>query len=207
MSAQENKKRILVMVQLALFTAIEVIFCFTPLGSLPISPGIVATLAHIPALVAALTLGKWAGLYMGGVMGICAQIYWNTIGIAAPTAFVFTPFAEGGNIMSLVICIVPRVIFPFLAALIYDGLKGKIKAVPAAAVASVLGSAIHSALVLGLIYISFYGNAVVGSDFVAFIIAWAGVNAIIEIAIAGVVCSALVVPLNKVNHTLSKSAG
>lgn len=191
------------MVQLALFAAIEVIFCFTPLGSLPISPGIVATLAHIPALVAALSLGKWAGLFMGGVMGICAQIYWNTIGVAAPTAFIFTPFVEGGTIMSLVICIVPRVIFPFLAALIYGALKNKMKSVPAAAIASVLGSIIHSALVLGLIYISFYGSAAVGSDFIAFIIAWAGVNAILEIVIAGIVCSALVVPLDKANKMIS----
>lgn len=194
------------MVQLALFTAIEVIFCFTPLGSLPISPGIVATLAHIPALVAALSLGKWAGLFMGGVMGICAQIYWNTIGIAAPTAFVFTPFVEGGTFMSLVICIVPRVIFPFLAALIYNALKSKVKAVPAAAIASISGSIIHSVMVLGLIYISFYNKAYIGNDFIAFIIGWAGVNALVEFAVAGVVCSALVVPLNKVNKPVSGPA-
>lgn len=206
MTAKENKKRTLIMVQLALFTAIEVIFCFTPLGSLPISPGIVATLAHIPALVAALSLGKWAGLFMGGVMGICAQIYWNTIGIAAPTAFVFTPFVEGGTFMSLVICIVPRVIFPFLAALIYNALKSKVKAVPAAAIASISGSIIHSVMVLGLIYISFYNKAYIGNDFIAFIIGWAGVNALVEFAVAGVVCSALVVPLNKVNKPVSGPA-
>lgn len=198
-----NKKKILLLVQLALFTAIEVIFAFTPLGSLPITPGIVATLAHIPALVAALSLGKWAGLYMGGVMGVCAFIYWNTIGIAAPAAFAFTPFAPNGNFMSAVICIVPRVIFPFLAALIYDALKGKIKSVPAAAIASIAGTVIHSCLVLGLIYISF--NATVGGDFVAFIVAWAGLNAVMEIIVAGVICSALVVPLNKING-LVKSA-
>lgn len=196
-----NKKRVLLLVQLALFTAIEVVFCFTPLGSLPITPAIVATLAHIPALVAAFALGKWAALYMGGVMGICSFIWWNTIGIAYPTAFVFTPFAANGTFMSVVICIVPRVVFPFLAALIYEALKGRLKTVPAAAIASVAGTLIHSILVLGMIYISFYDSSAVGNDFIAFIIAWAGLNAVAEIIAAGVICSALVVPLDKVNKS------
>lgn len=204
-SNANNKKRILLLVQLSLFTAIEVIFCFTPLGSLPITPGIVATLARIPALAAALSLGNGAALYMGGVMAACSFIYWNTIGIAAPTAFAFTPFAPNGTFMSAVICIVPRVIFPFLAALIYNALKGKVKSVPAAAIASVAGSFIHSCLVLGLIFVSFYNNSLVGNDFIAFILAWAGINAVLEIILAGIVCSALVVPLNKVNK-LSNSA-
>lgn len=194
-----SKKKVLIMSQLALFTALEVIFAFTPLGSLPITPGIVATLAHIPVLVAALALGKWAGLYMGGVMGVCALIYWSTIGIANPAAFAFTPFAPNGNFMSAVICIVPRVVFPFLTALIYDALRKRMKAVPAAAIASVAGTVIHSVLVLGLIYAVFHSNPIISDDFVEFIIAWAGLNAVMEIIVAGVICSAIVVPLGKVN--------
>lgn len=195
----KNKKMVLTMAQLAVFTAIEIIFAFTPLGSLPIGPGIVATLAHIPVLVVAVSLGKWAALYMGGVMAVCAEIWWNTVGIAYPTAFVFTPFAPNGTFMSAVICIVPRVIFPFLAALIFSVLKKKMKIVPAAAITGVAGSLIHSCLVLGLIYVSFYGNSVLGENFIAFIIAWAGLNAVMEIIVAGIVCAALAVPLNKVN--------
>ena len=201
MSNTQNRKRILLLVQLAIFTAIEIIFAFTVLGSLPIVPGaIVATLAHIPPLIVAFSLGKWAALYMGGVMATCAFVYWNTIGIAFPTAFVFTPLAANGTFMSAVICIVPRVIFPFLAALIYDALKTRIKPVPAAAVAAIAGTIIHSCLVLGLIYVSFYGSSAVGDDFIAFILAWAGLNAVAEILVAAVICSALVVPLNKVNR-------
>ncbi len=200
-----NKKRILLLAQLAIFTAIEVVFCFTPLGSLPITPGIVATLAHIPALVVAFSLGKFAALYMGGVMGVCSFIWWNTIGIAYPTAFVFTPLAPNGTFMSAVICLVPRILFPFIAAIIYNALKSKVKTVPAAAIAAVLGTLIHSCMVLGLIFICFFGSSAVGNDFVAFVIAWAGLNAVAEIIAAGIICAALVLPLNKVNKLASVS--
>ena len=67
---EENMKKTNFWVQIALFTSIELIFCFTVLGSIPISPGIVATLAHIPAIIVALTLGKKPAAFRGTVMGI-----------------------------------------------------------------------------------------------------------------------------------------
>ena len=187
---------------LAVFTAIEIIFCFTPLGSLPLGPGIVATLAHIPAIIIAVVLGKKPALYMGVIMGICAFVWWSTIGIAYPAAFAFTPFAPYGNIFSLIICIVPRVIFPVIAAWIFEKLRDKIKTVPAAALAAVISSLVHSILVLSLIYICFVGNSKVsemlGDDYIKFLIAWGGVNATAEIIVAGVVSAATALPLIKI---------
>lgn len=201
-----NKKNILILTQLAIFTAIEVIFCFTPLGSIPITGGgIVATLAHIPALVVAVTLGKLPALYMGAAMGVCSLIWWSTIGVVQPSAFAFTPFAINGNIWSLIICIVPRILLPFIAAVIFDFLKSKIKTIPAAAVAGAVASFLHSAMVLGLIFICFYNNTAVGNDFVTFIVVWGGVNAILEIAMGAIFAAALVIPLNKVKRTISNS--
>ena len=43
---QTEKKSIFNILILAIFASIEIIFCFTPLGSIPIGPGIVATLAY-----------------------------------------------------------------------------------------------------------------------------------------------------------------
>lgn len=204
MSNVKNRK-ILLITQLGIFTAIEVIFCFTPLGSLPITPAIVATLAHIPALIVAITLGKVAALYMGGVMGICSLIVWTFMPPNPLIAFVFTPFAPNGNIMSLIICIVPRVVFPLLAAIIYEKLKSRVKAVPAAIIAGAVSTLAHTVMVLGLIFVSFYGSAAVGSDFVVFIMAWAGINALVEIAIGAIICGALILPLNRVNRNISKA--
>lgn len=62
-------------VTLSLLTAIEIIFAFTVLGSIPLGPGIVATLAHIPPIIAATLLGKKQGFYMGCVFGFLSLIY------------------------------------------------------------------------------------------------------------------------------------
>ena len=187
---------------MALFTAIEVIFCFTPLGSLPLGPGIVATLAHIPPLCLALMGSKKISLYMGGVMGVCSLIWWSTIGIAQPSAFAFTPLSQFGNMWSLFICLVPRIIFPVAATIIFSFLSTKIKAVPAAAVSAVLATLLHSAMVLSLIYICFVGNsdvsAMMGDNYISFIIAWGGLNAVMEIVVAGAGTAARALPLRKI---------
>lgn len=223
-----NKQKILLMVQLAVFTAIEAVFCFTPLGSLPLGPGIVATLAHIPAIIVALTLGKKPALYMGFIMGLFSLIVWTFMPSNPLFAFCFTPFTQFGNVWSIIICIVPRTLMPFLTAIVFELIKDKIKLVPAAAVAAVVGSLLHSVMVLGLIYICFSGNKEI-SDFIAqtmtnagtpefteayqagistnvgvFLTAWGGVNAVFEAIIAGVVSAGAVVPLTKLQKTTNR---
>lgn len=217
---QKSKRDIRSMVILALFTAIELLFCFTPLGSLPLGPGIVATLAHIPALIIALTMEKRHALYMGLLMGICSLIVWTFMPPNPLYAFAFSPFAPYGNFMSLIIAIVPRAVFPVFACALNDILKKKIKIVASAAISSIAASILHSVLVLGGIYIAFTGNpeitqyisdkvdpdAVqatltgVSTNIAVFLTAWGGVNAIFEAVIAGLVSAAVIIPLNKIRN-------
>lgn len=193
------KRKTLFWVQLSLFTAIELLFCFTVLGSIPISPGIVATLAHIPALIVALTLGKRAGAFIGAVMGASALIIWTFMPPNPLVAFAFSPFVPNGNIWSLIICVVPRVVFPVFAAWIYDMLKARKGLVLSATVSASLGTFVHSLLVLSGIFIAFYGHEVVGGDYTVFLVAWGGLNAVIEIVIAALIAGAVIVPLTKLN--------
>lgn len=187
---------------LAVFTAIEIIFCFTPLGSITLGPGIVATLAHIPALIIAVLLDRKSSAFMGFVMGLCSLIWWSTIGIGFPAAFAFTPFAPFGNIMSLIIVLIPRILFPLVANWLFNTFKSKIKVAPAAAFASVVAAFVHSALVLSLIFVSFVGNSSlseqVGDSYIKFIIGWGGINAVMEIIVAGIVCGAVSYPLIRI---------
>lgn len=209
------------MVLLALFTAIELIFCFTPLGSLPLGPGIVATLAHIPAIIVAVTMNKKQALYMGLLMGVCSLVIWTFIPPNPVFAFAFSPFAPHGNIFSLLIAILPRAIFPVFACFLYNLLKDRLARVPAAVIASVLASLLHSVLVLGGIYIVFSGDTEISSyirentdkefveatlqgisaNIITFLVAWGGVNAVIEAVIAGVVSGGLIIPLSKINKS------
>lgn len=187
------------MVQLAIFTAIEAVFCFTILGSIPVTVGICMTLSHIPPLVAAITIGKRAGMFIGGVFGVCSLLVWTFMTPNPAVAFAFTPFAPNGNIMSLIIVLVPRILFPLIAGLIYDVFKKHSPAPVAAIVAGIVGTLSHTLMVLSLIFVSFKDSEAVGGDYIMFIIAWAGINALIEIALGGFFCGALIVPLNKVN--------
>ncbi|MGI5848851.1 MAG: ECF transporter S component [Christensenellales bacterium] len=200
------KNKTLFWVQMALFTAIELLFCFTVLGSLPISPGIVATLAHIPALIVALTLGKKAGAFIGAVMGLSALIIWTSMPPNPLVAFAFSPFVPNGNIWSLLICVVPRIIFPVFAAWLFEMLKRRRGLVLSACIAAAAGTFVHSLLVLSGIYLAFHGNETVGGSYTTFLVAWGGLNAIIEIVIAAIVAGAVIVPLKKVNaHRVKKA--
>jgi len=189
-------------VLLAIFTAIEIIFCFTVLGSLPIGP-IVATLAHIPVIIAALMLGKKAGLYMGFVMGICSFIVWSFMPPNPAIAFAFSPLAPYGNFWSLVICIVPRALFPVICVMIFDAMRKRFKMPVCAAVAAFVSTALHSLMVLSLIYFCFSGNSAIsdyiGATYVKFMVAWGGINAVMEVILAGVVAAGVIVPLKKVS--------
>lgn len=189
-------------VTLSLLTAIEIIFAFTVLGSIPLGPGIVATLAHIPPIIAATLLGKKQGFYMGCVFGFLSLIYWSFIGVASPAAFAFTPLAQNGNFWSVVICLVPRMVYPVITALIYEALmkKSNGKKSLCASVSAAFGTVIHSFLVFLLLYLFFNSNETVGHNFLNVIIAWGGINALMEVIVAVVVSGALIPVLSRTKN-------
>ena len=73
-----GRKQILFLVQFAMLLAIEAVFCFTPLGSLPIGP-MVATFAMLPVIVAAILLGTGAGTLMGFFAGLFPRLMVSSI--------------------------------------------------------------------------------------------------------------------------------
>ncbi len=168
-----SKKKILFMAQFSMLLAIEVIFCFTPLGSIPIVPPlVVATLAMVPVVVTAVLLGTAAGTAMGFVAGLCSFLVW-TFMPPGPTAFVFTPFYSLGDIhgngWSLVICFVPRILTGLVAGLCCSAFsRSRFKALRSAPVAygvsAALGSLTNTFLVLGGIYVFFGKDYAIAID-------------------------------------------
>ena len=196
------------LVQLALLTGIEILFAFTVFGSIPIGP-IVATLAHIPVIIAAIYLGYGAGAYMGFLFGLLSFIVHSFV-TPGPTSFVFTPLYSigevGGNFWSLVICFVPRILLGISTTFIYTLIaKFDKKKFIASGVAAVVGTLIHTGLVLGGIYV-FFGEsyaAVIGAAFELLFTMIMGVvatNGIPEALIAGFVAVALAKPMTLLNH-------
>jgi uncharacterized membrane protein len=139
-------------------------------------------------------------------MGISSLIIWTFMPPNPLVAFVFSPFVPNGNFWSLLICVVPRFVFPILAAWLYELLRTRKGRVFSASAAAGVGTLVHSLLVLSGIYLVFHGSEVVGGSYTLFLVAWGGLNAVMEIVIAVIVAAGLIVPLSKVNAVRMRQA-
>lgn len=150
---------------LAVFAAIEIVFSFTILGTIPI-PGIAATMGHIPVIISAFILERKYSSIMGLVMGVCSLIWWSTIGIGNPIAFGFTPFALYGNWFSFEICILPRILIPIITSILFDYFRKKcnMSLKLSAAISAAVASFVHSVLVLGQIFLVFSSNEAISKQ-------------------------------------------
>jgi uncharacterized membrane protein len=146
----------------AMFTAIIIAMSFVPyLGYIPL--GVInATIIHVPVIIGAILLGPKRGAFLGCVFGLSSMIH-NTFSPNL-TSFVFSPFYSmgdnHGNVASIIICMVPRILVGVVAYYVFTGMvklfKGKIagRAVALAA-AGVAGALTNTLLVMNGIYFLF----------------------------------------------------
>lgn len=180
--------------------AIELIFCFTPLGTIPIGP-IAATLSMVPVVISSLTFGKKVGMFMGGVFALCSFIYWTFIMPAFPTAFLFTPFSEAamykGNVGSLIICFLPRILAgltPIIVADSFSMTSNNDNSIKGDVLGSIVGSMTNTVLVLILIFI-FFGreySTIVGKNILTILGMTVITNGIPEAIICAIACPIVV---------------
>ena len=110
--------------QVAIFFAImlvihllsSVIFNLFPV---PIKP----TIVHIPVIIASILYGPKVGAILGALMGIISLVT-NTL-VLLPTSYLFSPFVPNGNIYSLIIALVPRILIGVTPYFVYKYLKNK----------------------------------------------------------------------------------
>ena len=128
----------------ALMIAVTLVLASTPLGRITL-PFLTATTVHIPVIIATLTLGLRAGMLTGLVFGVHSLIS-NLTG-----ASFFAPF-----FINPLVSVLPRMVFPaavYLIALVVKRLTAQFDKRHAAAyvLASALGTAVHTLLVMGMI--------------------------------------------------------
>jgi len=190
-------------VLLGLLTAIEAVFCFTPLGSLPALGPIVATLMMIPVIVTAILLGTKAGTLMGFIAGFFSFLVWTFTPPSPLVAFVFTPFyqlgAFSGNLGSLLICFVPRILAGTLTGLVYRGLSKSMptRNVLCFSISAVVGSLTNTFGVLGgigLIFGDQYAE-VLGAALLLLVSTTILTSGIPEAIVCAIVSSAVCKPL------------
>ena len=186
--------------KVCLMLAVLAIFCFTPLGSIPIGP-IVATTAMIPVIISSLTFGEKIGMILGFTFGIFSFIYWTFILPAWPTAFLFTPFAESagykGNFGSMIICFLPRILIgitPIVTSRIFN------KSILGDVLGSIIGSLTNTILVITFIYL-FFGNenpVIAGKGLLTVLAATVVANGIPEAIVCAIVCPVVARVLRKI---------
>lgn len=214
-----SKKQIRMLVLYAVLIAIEAIFCFTPLGSLPLGGPIVATLAMVPVCITGVLLGVEAGTVLGFTAGLFSFIYWTLLAPGA-MSLVFTPFFKmevgghvlGGSLWTLVICFVPRILVGTVSGLIFGAMTKNAKndkmKYAAAALAGVAGSIVNTIGVLGGIALFLYRDfgaaieAFYAEGYVTYSTVWGFIgftlltNSIAEAVVTGLVTPATL-PLKK----------
>lgn len=200
------KNKTLFLVQFSVLVAIEALFCFTPLGSLPAIGPIVATLAMVPVIITALLLGTKVGTIMGGIAGLFSFIVWTFMPPSPVVAFIFTPFYSlgelHGNFGSLLICFVPRILTGTVAGALYS-LLTKIK--PRLdylnlVIAAFCGSLINTFGVMGGIWL-FFGNeysSIAGNAMIAIIGITVLTSGIPEAVVSAVFAPAVCKPLKRI---------
>ncbi|WP_101697625.1 ECF transporter S component [Clostridium minihomine] len=204
----KSNKRILFLAQFSMLLAIEMVVCFTPLGSLPIGP-LVATLSGVPVIITAIMLGTKAGAAMGFFFGLFSFLV-NTF-TPNPSSFVFTPFYSigdvQGNFWSLAICFIPRILIGVVAGVTFQALIRKLEGKKSAkvvpyAVSGALASILHTLLVLGGIYV-FFGQAYAAAFGLSYELLLGALgmviatNGLLEAVISAVTAAAVCYPLRR----------
>ncbi len=191
------------LVQFSILLAILAIFCFTPLGSIPVGP-IVMTVGMVPVVLTAVLMGTAAGSLMGFFAGLFSFIFW-TFMPPSPAAFVFTPFYSfgdmQGNFGSLLICFVPRILSGTVAGLVFNlGRRaGKKPGWLRYVLGGLLGSLVNTVGVLGGIWL-FFGEeyaALLGVAMSALLFTTLTTNGLLEMAVSALAALFICMPLKK----------
>lgn len=198
----ENQSRRITL--LGLLTAILLVLSMTPLGYLNIGP-LAISFNMIPVAVGAAALGPVGGAVLGAVFGMTSFL--QCIGIGGSSAmgvilFDINPF------FAFVQRFVPRLVTGFLVGVIYRSVRKNTEPGLAGGVAGAFAAFLNTALFMGaLVWLfgdtQYLQDLMAGRSAIAFISAFVGVNAIIEMLASTIVTAALCGALEKA-HLLGR---
>ncbi|MBC5649324.1 ECF transporter S component [Christensenella tenuis] len=176
----------------AILIAVTLIFGFTPIGYIATPFGIVITLMCLPVIIGTLTLGWKAGIALAALFAVTS--------IAKIPSDVFGPTLLAANpVLLMVNIIVPRLLIPLVATLVYRAMHSK-RELLNIGVAAVAGSLTNTVLYLGFLY-AFFSGIVAGG----IILSVALLNGIIEAVVAALLCPPIVRALKKTVPALGRA--
>ena len=176
-------------VEMALLVAIILLMAFTPIGYIK-TFGLEITLIVVPVTVGAITLGPAAGAVLGAVFGITSFI--QCFGMSAFGAMLLSINPAG----TFVVCVAARILMGWLTGLIYQGLK-KVQPIRKISVflASLIGPFLNMTTLVLFFYNTEYIQGIVTSlgakNALAFVVAFVGVNGLVEAIVCFILGSAV----------------
>ncbi len=180
-------------VEMALLVAIIVLMAFTPIGYIK-TLGLEITLLIVPVTIGAITLGPAAGAVLGGVFGLTSYIRCFGMNAFGMVLLGINPFA------TFIVCVISRVLMGWLTGLVYQGLK-KIKPLRKAAVfiTSLIGPLLNTLFFMGTLIIFFYQTEYIQgiaaslgtANAFTFVVAFVGINGLVEAVVCFVLGSAV----------------
>lgn len=195
------------MVELAVLIAVVLLMAFTPIGYVK-TLGLEITLIVVPVAVGAVTLGPVAGLILGTVFGITSFIQ----------CFGMSPF--GAMLLSInpvatfIVCVPTRMAMGWLTGMIFRGLKlTKISHKVSTSIACLSGPFLNTFFFMTALCICFYHTdyiqsfvtSVGATNVFAFIVAFVGINGIVEALASFVIGTAISIALITVQKNTYQS--
>lgn len=176
---------------LAIFFAVMLVIHLTSSTLFNILPfPIKPTLVHIPVIIASILYGLRMGASLGFLMGLISVTH-NTI-VQLPTSYLFSPFVENGNLYSLIVAVLPRILIGVTPYFIYKIFKGQ----TGLFLAGIIGSMTNTIFVLGGIFVLF--SSVYNGNIQAMLAGIVGTNAIAEMLISAFLTLAIIPTLEKI---------
>ena len=152
MEKTKTSKKVLLLTQTAILTAIIFLMSFTPIGYLKVG-FVEITFLVIPVAVGAILLGPAVGTFLGFMFGVSSFIQCFTGSFFGAALLSINP------VFTALFCIVPRTLMGFLASVIFRGMyKATKKGNISCAVASLSASVLNTLLFI-LFLILFFGRS------------------------------------------------
>ena len=168
----------------AAFLAIILIMAFTPIGYLKVGV-IEITLMVLPVALGAILVGTWAGAFLGLAFGATSFAQCFGMSPFGAALLSISPF------YTVLVCFLPRILLGVCAGLLFRALsKTKLPAGLSAGVTALCASLINTVGFVGLVILLFgktdYVQGIMetlgAKNLLAFALAFAGVNSLVEAA-------------------------
>jgi len=167
---------------MALLIAIIALMAFTPLGYLK-TAGVEITFILIPVIIGSIIFGPGAGAVLGAAFGATSFIQCFGMSPFGATLLNINPF------YTFLLCMVPRILMGWLTGLIFKALHkiDKTKLISYAA-ANLSGALLNTVMFTGLLMMMFWrtpyiqgiADSLGAKSIFAFVIAFVGLNGLVE---------------------------